>query len=265
MLTLDALTVEHRVGPVSGRLAAGRLTLLVGPNGSGKSSLLLAAAGLLNAGGHVRLNGERLDSLDLAELAHLRAMLVQHSVLPAGLKGYELLALGVNGEVSEAACEEMARLSGFLKLDTLYARPLSALSGGEQQRLLIAKTLLQVSPVLNPEARVLLLDRAGLQPLRLAGLDWQHQLATLRLLRHYAGQGLTVVASIHDINLAAQFGDDIWCLHRGRLVASGGPDVLTPELVAEVFEVKVKLLQQDGQRLLLPEMTGIGDSGIGTG
>ncbi|WP_107850332.1 ATP-binding cassette domain-containing protein [Oceanimonas marisflavi] len=246
MLTLDELTVEHRVGPVSGRLAAGRLTLLVGPNGSGKSSLLLAAAGLLNAGGHVRLNGERLDLLDLAELAHLRAMLVQHSVLPAGLKGYELLALGVNGEVSETACEEMARLSGYLKLDTLYARPLSALSGGEQQRLLIAKTLLQVSPVLNPEARVLLLDEP------LAGLDWQHQLATLRLLRHYAGQGLTVVASIHDINLAAQFGDDIWCLHQGRLVASGGPDVLTPELVADVFEVKVKLLQQDGQRLLLP-------------
>ena len=259
MLTLDKLTVEHRVGPVSGRLAAGRLTLLVGPNGSGKSSLLLAAAGLVTAEGHVRLSGELLDTLDLAELARRRAMLVQHSVLPAGLKGYELLALGVQGEVSEAACEEMARLSAYLKLDTLYGRSLSALSGGEQQRLLIAKTLLQVSPALNPEAQLLLLDEP------LAGLDWQHQLATLRLLRHYAEQGLTVVASIHDINLAAQFGDDIWCLHKGQLVASGGPEVLTPTLVAEVFEVKVSLLEQDGQRLLLPEMTGIGDSGIGTG
>ncbi|WP_346351898.1 ATP-binding cassette domain-containing protein [Oceanimonas sp. AH20CE76] len=259
MLTLDKLTVEHRVGPVSGRLAAGRLTLLVGPNGSGKSSLLLAAAGLVTAEGQVRLNGELLDTLDLAELARRRAMLVQHSVLPAGLKGYELLALGVQGEVSEAACEEMARLSAYLKLDTLYGRSLLALSGGEQQRLLIAKTLLQVSPALNPEAQLLLLDEP------LAGLDWQHQLATLRLLRHYAEQGLTVVASIHDINLAAQFGDDIWCLHKGRLVASGGPEVLTPTLVAEVFEVKVRLLEQDGQRLLLPEMTGIGDSGIGTG
>ncbi|MDV2857483.1 ATP-binding cassette domain-containing protein [Oceanimonas sp. CAM02] len=259
MLTLDKLTVEHRVGPVSGRLAAGRLTLLVGPNGSGKSSLLLAAAGLVTAEGHVRLNGELLDTLDLAELARRRAMLVQHSVLPAGLKGYELLALGVQGEVSEAACEEMARLSAYLKLDTLYGRSLLALSGGEQQRLLIAKTLLQVSPALNPEAQLLLLDEP------LAGLDWQHQLATLRLLRHYAEQGLTVVASIHDINLAAQFGDDIWCLHKGQLVASGGPEVLTPTLVAEVFEVKVRLLEQDGQRLLLPEMTGIGDSGIGTG
>ncbi|WP_019934096.1 ATP-binding cassette domain-containing protein [Oceanimonas smirnovii] len=247
MLTLDKLTVEHRVGPVSGRLAAGRLTLLVGPNGSGKSSLLLAAAGLVTAEGHVRLNGELLDTLDLAELARRRAMLVQHSVLPAGLKGYELLALGVQGEVSEAACEEMARLSAYLKLDTLYGRSLLALSGGEQQRLLIAKTLLQVSPALNQEAQLLLLDEP------LAGLDWQHQLATLRLLRHYAEQGLTVVASIHDINLAAQFGDDIWCLHKGQLVASGGPEVLTPTLVAEVFEVKVSLLEQDGQRLLLPE------------
>ncbi|MCC4262931.1 ATP-binding cassette domain-containing protein [Oceanimonas baumannii] len=247
MLTLDALNVSDRVGPVSGCLNAGRLTLLAGPNGSGKSSLLLATAGLLAAEGHVQLDGERMDSLDLAEQARYRAMLVQHSVLPAGLKGYELLALGIQGEVSEAACEQMAWLSGFLKLDPLYARPLSALSGGEQQRLLIAKTLLQVSPRLNPSARVLLLDEP------LAGLDWQHQLATLRLLRHYAGLGLTVVASIHDINLAAQFGDDIWCLHQGRLVAYGGPEVLTPELVAEVFDVKVKLLEQDGQRLLLPE------------
>lgn len=247
MLTLEALEVADRVGPVSGTLDPGRLTLLVGPNGSGKSSLLLAAAGLLDANGQIHMSGKDMGALDLAELAHLRAMLVQHSVLPAGLKGYELLALGVHGEVSETACEEMAHLSGYLKLDTLYARSLSALSGGEQQRLLIAKTLLQVSPRLNPEARLLLLDEP------LAGLDWQHQLATLRLLRHYAAQGLTVVASIHDINLAAQFGDDIWCLHRGRLVAHGGPEVLTPELVAEVFEVKVRLLEQDGQRLLLPE------------
>ncbi|MCT7656074.1 ATP-binding cassette domain-containing protein [Oceanimonas sp. NS1] len=97
MLTLDALGVNERVGPVSGTLEAGRLTLLVGPNGSGKSSLLLAAAGLLEAEGLVELDGALLDHLELAELAHLRAMLVQHSVPPAGLKGYELLALGVPG------------------------------------------------------------------------------------------------------------------------------------------------------------------------
>ena len=89
--------------------------------------------------------------------------------------------------------------------------------------------------------------------LKLAGLDWQHQLATLKLLREYAALGLTVVASIHDINLACQYADDIWCLHQGKLVANGPPDVITPELIAEVFSVKVRRFEQDGISVLMPE------------
>ncbi|PPL15978.1 ABC transporter, partial [Oceanisphaera arctica] len=111
----------------------------------------------------------------------------------------------------------------------------------------IAGTLLQVDPAINPDARLLLLDEP------LAGLDWHHQLATLRLLRRYAEQGLAVVASIHDINLACQYGDDVWCLHKGKLAARGGPEVITPQLIAEVFEVRVRVLEQDGRRIMLPE------------
>lgn len=249
MLSLEAVQLAGRVGPISAELAAGRLTLLLGPNGSGKSSLLAAAAGLLDGQGEIRLAGRPLRAMALSELARRRAMLVQHAPLPAGLRGYELLALAVAplGEVSEAACLAMAELGEYLGLASLYPRSLADLSGGEQQRLQIAATLLQVSPRINPEARLLLLDEP------LAGLDWQHQLATLRLLRHYAGLGLAVVASIHDINLACQYADEIWCLHKGRLVAQGGPGLLTPALVAEVFGVRVRLLEQDGARLLLPD------------
>ncbi|MBL1377825.1 vitamin B12 ABC transporter ATP-binding protein BtuD [Zobellella iuensis] len=249
MLELEQFVLAGRVGPLSGEFRAGTLTLLIGPNGSGKSSLLAGVAGLAEGEGRVRLLGKDLHGFDLSELARHRAMLAQQAQLPQGLRGFELLALAAEpvGGVSEAVCLAMAGLGAPLGLDNLYARPLTSLSGGEQQRLLIARTLLQVDPKVNPDGALLLLDEP------LAGLDWQHQLATLRLLRRYAGQGLAVVASIHDINLACQYADEIWCLHRGRLAARGGPEVVTPELIAEVFGVRVRLLEQDGTRLLLPD------------
>ncbi len=251
MLALDGFVQARRVGPVSGEFPAGRLTLLIGPNGSGKSSLLAGAAGLSDSDGEgqVRLAGQALSGFSLHELARHRAMLAQQAALPHGLRGYELLALGAEplGGVNEAVCRVRAELAGPLGLEALYARPLTSLSGGEQQRLLIAGTLLQVHPDINPDARLLLLDEP------LAGLDWHHQLATLRLLRCYATRGLAVVASIHDINLACQYADDIWCLHQGKLAARGGPEVITPALIAEVFKVRVRVLEQDGRRMMLPE------------
>ncbi|MGO4999119.1 vitamin B12 ABC transporter ATP-binding protein BtuD [Oceanisphaera sp. W20_SRM_FM3] len=259
MLLIKEFSLQHRVGPISGTFKAGCLTLLIGPNGSGKSSLLSGAAGLAmsdsvglsasEGSGTVSLDGACLSTLSIAELARYRAMLAQDTVLPHGLLGYELLALGAEpvGGVSEAVCLTLARLAEPLGLNSLYQRQVNTLSGGEQQRLLIASTLLQVDPSVNPDGKLLLLDEP------LAGLDWQHQLATLRLLREYAALGLTVVASIHDLNLACQYADEIWCLHQGKLVAQGAPEVVTPELIAQVFSVTVRLIEQEGYRLLLAE------------
>ena len=250
MLLINQFLLPNRVGPISGEGKAGRLTLLIGPNGSGKSSLLSGAAGLSvsEGSGTVHLDGECLSTLSISELARRRAMLAQDAVLPHGLLGYELLALGAEpiGGVSEAVCHALARLAAPLGLNSLYQRQINTLSGGEQQRLLIASTLLQVDPSVNPDGKLLLLDEP------LAGLDWQHQLATLKLLRAYAALGLTVVASIHDINLACQYADDIWCLHQGKLVANGPPEVITPALIAEVFSVTVRRFEQDGISLWMP-------------
>lgn len=260
MLHIDKFYLKDRVGPISGEFKAGRLTLLIGPNGSGKSSLLSGAAGLATtklatakstadeSGGAVYLDGDCLTELSIVELARYRAMLAQDTVLPHGLMGYELLALAAEpvGGVTEAVCHTLARLAEPLGLDCLYQRQINTLSGGEQQRLLIASTLLQVDPSVNPDGKLLLLDEP------LAGLDWHHQLATLRLLRDYAALGLTVVASIHDINLACQYGDDIWCLHQGHLAVCGPPSVVTPALIGEVFKVQVQVFAQDGISIMLP-------------
>lgn len=251
MLTLNGFVQAKRVGPIEGEFIAGQLTLLIGPNGSGKSSLLSGAAGLSASEGptEVLLAGKALSHFSLPELACQRAMLTQQASLPHGLRGYELLALGAEpvGGVSETVCLAIARLAEPLGLAALYNRPLNTLSGGEQQRLLIASTLLQMDPTINPSAKLLLLDEP------LAGLDWQHQLATLALLRQYADLGLAVVASIHDINLACQYADEVWCLHQGRLAARGASSVITPSLIADVFKVKVRVFEQKGRRVMLPE------------
>lgn len=248
MLAIKQLVLNERVGPISGEFAAGRLTLLIGPNGSGKSSLLSGAAGLVTGEGAVTLANRNISDISAHELARHRAMLAQQSVLPHGLRGYELLALGAEpvGGVSEQVCLTLDKLATPLGLHHLYERKVDTLSGGEQQRLLVASTLLQVDPAVNADGKLLLLDEP------LAGLDWQHQLALLRLLKSYAALGLAVVASIHDINLACQYADEIWCLHQGRLAASGPAMVITPQLIADVFEVKVRLIEQDGISIMLP-------------
>ncbi|GAA3527432.1 ABC transporter ATP-binding protein [Zobellella aerophila] len=248
MLVFERFAVPGRIGPVSCGFQPGRLTCLLGPNGSGKSSLLAGAAGLLSGEGGVSLDGRRLERYELAELARRRAMLGQQQTMPLGLRGFELLALGAEpiGGVTEAVCLAIADLTEPLGLSGLFERTVSSLSGGEQQRLMIAKAMIQVSPSVNDQARLLLLDEP------LASLDWQHQLSVLRVLQQLSRQGLAVAVSIHDINLACHYGDELWCLKQGQLVARGGPEVITSVLIEQVFGVRTRLLEQDGSQVFMP-------------
>ena len=108
---------------------------------------------------------------------------------------------------------------------TFLRRDFSCLSGGEQQRVLLAKTLLQIWPDTNPDAKLLMLDEP------LAGLDFYHQLQLLDLLKEITSHGLTVISSIHDFNLAITHTDFICCLEQGKLKfadqASAFNDVIT--------------------------------------
>ncbi len=120
--------------------------------------------------------------------------------------------------------------------------------GGEQQRVLIARTLLQVWPSLNPTGKVLLLDEP------LAGLDLHHQLALLRLLKTLAGQGLLVVLAIHDINLAIDWADRILCLQRGVVVREGGVELVDETLLAQVFQISTDRIEAAGRVWFMPSL-----------
>ena len=186
---------------------------LLGPNGSGKSSLLGALAGLLPADGAVLL-GRAITTLSWPELATRRAMLPQRQPQLFHIPVFQVLSLGLE-EGAPMPRRRRWRMCDALELAPLLARDFSRLSG-EQQRVLIARTLLQLWPSLNPTGRVLLLDEP------LAGLDLHHQMALLRLLKQLAAQGLLVVVAIHDINLAIDWADRVLCLQQGRVVGKGG-------------------------------------------
>ena len=159
LLEARALGIPARLSPLDLAWAGGQLVALLGPNGSGKSTLLGALAGILPADGAVLLGGEVLTDLSWPELARRRAMLPQRQPQLFHIPVFQVLSLGLDEEgLPEAQGRAVAEICAALELDALLARDFSRLSGGEQQRVLIARTLLQLWPGLNTDGRVLLLD-----------------------------------------------------------------------------------------------------------
>ncbi|MBZ6071880.1 ATP-binding cassette domain-containing protein [Aeromonas schubertii] len=242
MLHLECVTLSGRLHEVSLSLRGGEAVALIGPNGSGKSTLLGAMAGLLTPGaGRISLDKRPLGDYDWPSLAARRALLTQRVQPGLPMPVFELLTLGVASECVHAGLDTLMQT---LELGPLLGRDATTLSGGELQRVVIARTLLQVWPIEN--AGLLLLDEP------LAGLDLHHQHALLGLLRHLTGQGMGVVLSIHDLNLALHWADRLLCLEQGRLCFDGEPEGLEPAVLERVFKIKTGRVEAAGRHWILP-------------
>lgn len=249
VLAARALAIPERLAPLDLAWGGGQLVALLGPNGSGKSTLLGALAGILPGQGDVLLEGQSISQMSWPELARQRAMLPQRQPQLFHIPVFQVLSLGLDETAApELHNQAVAELCAALELEGLLARDFSRLSGGEQQRVLIARTLLQIWPGLNPAGRVLLLDEP------LAGLDLHHQLALLRLLKQLARQGLLVVLAIHDINLAIDWADRILCLQGGQVVSEGGTELIDEALLARVFQIKTDRIEAGGRVWFMPSL-----------
>ena len=248
MLEMTNLSVNGRLAPLNWHCAAPGLIALIGPNGSGKSTLLAALANLIPAHGQVRLQQHSLLELEMLDAARLRAMLPQRSQTQISIACHEVIRLGSSMlAVNEAQLSPvLMQLVTRLELMPLLARDFCHLSGGEQQRVLLAKTLLQVWPSLNPRGRLLLLDEP------LAGLDWHHQLQLLQTLRELVALGVLVIFSVHDFNLALAHADGLLCLQEGQLVAQGTVSVLDAALLARVFQIRTERLSHEDRSFFIP-------------
>jgi iron complex transport system ATP-binding protein len=220
---------------VSLSFAGRELAVIVGPNGAGKSSLLKVLSGHWRASeGVARMNGRPLARWQPRELARHRAVLPQSSSIPFAFTAHEIVALGrsPHGDTARSTpiVEAMMR-----RTDTLHlaSRSATTLSGGELQRVHLARVLTQLE---GDPTGVLLLDEPT------SNLDPLHQHIVLRIAHDFAKGGGTVVAVLHDFNLALQYADRVIVLAAGSLAADGPPEqTLTPDLLASVFGVRAAL------------------------
>ncbi|HWJ74012.1 MAG TPA: heme ABC transporter ATP-binding protein [Kaistia sp.] len=243
---------KRLIDGISLTVAPGVVTAIIGPNGAGKSTLLKALTGEIKlTSGRITIDGTDIGRLPLGQLAARRAVLPQASSLAFPFTVHEVVRLGAFDRRSGSAVN--ARVVAALArvdLGGFGGRLYQELSGGEQQRVHLARVLCQLpDPCPDGRPAFLFLDEPT------ASLDLRHQLMTLSAAREFAKGGGGVVAVLHDMNLAALHADRIVVIDRGRIAAEGAPpDVLTDALLAEVFGVTLPVGKTaDGVPFVLPQ------------
>lgn len=246
----DVQNLSYRIGrktllqQVSFCARPGELMVIIGANGAGKSTLLRLLSGdLLPSGGSVFFQGQALMSQSPAELARQRAVLTQQHTLALAFSVEELVMMGryphFQGQPDSRDHLVVSTALAMVGMSEMASRSYPTLSGGEQQRVQLARVLAQVWEA-NPG--YLLLDEP------LTGLDLHHQHRTLAVARELVGKGFGVVAVLHDLNLAAQFADQVLLLHHGQVLAYGPPaEVLTTENILAGFDLPVQLVPHPSQ------------------
>ena len=230
-------------------LHSGEWLCLIGPNGAGKSSVLRAAAGLVPYTGSVAINQTEIPAASARWRAQHIAYVPQAPVIPTDMSVYEYVLLGRNPYINYFSSETshdrdvIDRVLNRLDLVQFSARKLGTLSGGELQRLVIARALAQ-------EAPVLLLDEPT------SALDIGHQQQALELVDSLRReQGLTIISAMHDLTLAGLYADRLVLMHEGHRVAEGtAKQVLKSETLAEFYGVSARVHHEpDGTVVVIPQ------------
>ncbi len=242
---------------VSFSLAEGSILAVIGPNGAGKSTLIRVLSGVIPAlGGSIRYEGRDLNSMPAHERARLLAVVPQARSLPASFTAWEVVLLGrtpylnwlgqMNARDEEITADAMRRT----RTHELARRRVSELSGGELQRLLLARALVQSTPVLA-------LDEPT------AHLDLRYQVEMLDQIRGLVHGGrngsgrkpLSGLVVLHDLNLVARYADRVLLLVDGQVRALGTrEEVLRAELLSEAYQIPLEVLEspRSGEPVILP-------------
>jgi ABC-type cobalamin/Fe3+-siderophores transport system ATPase subunit len=259
MLTIEHLTAGYNnrkiLEDINVSIDDGCVVALIGPNGSGKTTLIRAASGILPLmGGEVRVNGQSLNHLGEQERARLLSVVPQVRSIPPAFTVREVVALGRTpylnwlGQFSgtdNAIVEEALQQTDLLDLAD---RSISDLSGGEQQRVLLARALAQ-------ETSVMLLDEPT------SHLDLQFQVNIMARIHRLAhpdnsqNPGRAILVAVHDLNLLQMFADRVVLLVKGKITATGTPEeVLTEAILSDAYRIPLHLIKDSltGKTAILP-------------
>ncbi len=235
---------------VSFDVAPGEWLSIIGPNGAGKSTLLRSIAGAANARGSVEVLGETLNDLPPKERATRVAWVPQTPTVPAGMSVIDYVLLGRTPYLHPLASpskQDAIDAHGVLEelsLEPLGARTVETLSGGERQRVVIARALVQDTPII-------LLDEPT------SALDLGHQQEVLLLLDRLRSTGeRTIISTMHDLTLAGYFADRVMLLSKGTVASIGSPTmVLTQTNIAEHYGADVTIANVDGTVVVSPTIS----------
>lgn len=231
------------------QVAPGKVVAIVGPNGVGKSTLIKGASGVLPLqSGDVLVNGQPLSQFSPAERARQISVVSQAINLPPAFSALDVVLMGRTPYLGwferESEQDHHIALEAMHQTETarFAHRPLGELSGGEQQRVLIARALAQSAPVM-------LLDEPT------AHLDLRHQDQLLKLLARLTRERrLSTLIALHDLNLVSRFSDTVVLLSDGRVYSCGDPDkVLSPDKLEEVYGLRIHVMTHplNGRPLIL--------------
>ncbi|MDB9842851.1 heme ABC transporter ATP-binding protein [Porticoccaceae bacterium] len=226
---------------ISLEVQAGKVTAIVGPNGAGKSSLLKVLTGeMAPTKGEVRLNHRLLDEWPLLEKAQILGVLPQHTMLNFPFTANEVVGLGRIPHQTGLVKDRQIVSDALDLVDGSYLqkRFYTQMSGGEKQRVQLARVLAQIWQPSAIGEQFLVLDEPT------SAFDLSHQKLTLDIVRQLAEKGVGVVMVLHDLNLAARCADNLVVFDGGVIAAQGTPEeVLTERLIDKVFGVKSIIAQ----------------------
>ncbi|GLH94803.1 ABC transporter ATP-binding protein [Phytohabitans aurantiacus] len=243
-VVLDGATI---LAGVDLTVATGEWVTVIGPNGAGKSTLLRAVGGLLPASGSISLFGTPTARLPRRQRARIVATVAQSPVVPPGMVVFDYVLLGRTPYIRPLGRESAADLAAVddvlhrLDLTRFADRHLTTLSGGERQRVFLARALAQ-------GATLLLLDEPT------SALDIGHQQEVLELVDQLRrDDGLTVLATMHDLSVAGEYADRLLLLANGRVAATGTPtEVLTEQLLTNHYAATVRVLDTPNGPVVIP-------------
>ncbi len=213
---------------------------LIGPNGSGKSTLLDLLSGYLQPdSGTITLNGRLLESCRRSDLARLLTVVPQSFSFNFDFDVYQTVMMGRHPHIARFSSpqtsdhDQVAEALRLLGIEQLACRSIRKLSGGEKQRVMIARALAQ-------DTAFILLDEVT------ANLDINHAIAIMQTLKKLVSGGKTVIAALHDLNMALAFCDKVMVLDRGGLQHFGrSEEIINPQVVSDIYQVSAELVRID--------------------
>lgn len=248
MLKVENLSCHYPNGPevldgVSFSVEEGQFLAILGNNGVGKSTMLKCFNKILTPdSGKVIMDGENLLKMSLRDIARRMAFVAQ-TVPNTQMTVHDMVMLGrrpyMKWGFTEADHQIVHQTMAQLQIEELRGRFLSELSGGERQKVMLARALAQ-------QPKVLLLDEPT------SSLDIQNQYQVLQIVRDIChGQNLTAVVVIHDLNLALRFCDRFLLIRHGKVYACGGKEILTRQALLDVYHVNAQVVDVAGQSVVL--------------